>query len=269
MFKILFSPKRARNHPLEIMLIGFIYATISIFFAAWIFPEYSSIAMVFLTVFFCLFLLQKSIDIEEKSEKTLTSEKKILKGHARMIKFVLFLFLGFLIAFSIWSFVLPTQKVAHIFEFQDSAVKGVRSSIATGAFDAKSQTFLAIFFNNLKVLLISLIFAIFYGAGAIYVLVWNASVMGFVIGELARNSFGLASLPLAFAKFLPHGLTEMLAYLIIALAGGIIYSAALRGDFKNNKRRKRIILDVSMLILISITILFLAGIIEVYLSPFI
>ena len=61
----------------------------------------------------------------------------------------------------------------------------------------------------------------------------------------------------------------MLAYLTAALAGGIIYMAICRGDLMNPKRNKRIIIDTVALFLMSIFLLIVAALIEVYVSPYI
>ncbi len=269
MYKILFNPKKAQRHPLEIFFLAIIYSSFSILFSLWVFPEYSSIAFVFLTTFSCLYLIQTAIKIEEKKDQSIfKKERWLLKEHSRLIKLLLFLFLGFALSFTLWAMLLPAQKVSLLFSFQTSTVQGIKAAVSTGAFSA-SQAYFPILLNNIKVLLISLIFAIFYGAGAIYVLVWNASVMGFVIGDLARKSLGFASLPIAFTKYFIHGIPEMIAYFITALAGGLIYVAIWRGDLKEGSRRKKILIDATILIGIAVVILVLAGLIEVFISPYI
>jgi len=268
MFKLLFNPQKAERHPFEIFFLGLIYSSISILFSIWVFPEYSSIAMIFLTVFSCLYLIQSAIKIEEEKEENFKKESWILKQHSKIIILLLALFLGFVISFTIWSFVLPADKISSIFAFQESTVEGIRATIGTGSF-ANPSAFLPILTNNLKVLIISLIFAFFYGAGAIYVLVWNASIMGLVIGNLAKNTLGLVSLPIAFTKYFLHGIPEMIAYFTIALAGGILYVALWKEDFKEKSKRKRILFDALILIGISVALLIVAGLIEVYISPYI
>ncbi len=268
MFKILFNPQKAEKKPFEIFLLGLIFSTISILFAAWVFPEYSSIAFVFLTTFSCLYLIQSAIKIEEEKEENYKSEKWLLKEHSKLITLLLFLFLGFVLSFTIWSFALPAEKVSHIFEFQELTVDGIKAAVGTGAF-LDSNPYMSILINNIKVMIISFIFAFFYGAGVIYVLVWNASVMGLVIGNLAKNTLGLVALPIAFTKYFIHGIPEMLAYFITAIAGGIVYVALWKGDFKYPGKRKSIIRDIAILLAISLVILILAGLIEVYISPYI
>lgn len=269
MFNILFSPKRAQRHPFEMMIIGIFYSSISILISSWIFPDYSSLVMIFLTVIPCIYVIQGAIKLEEKRDKNYKSEGKLLKTHSRLILFLLFLFLGFVFSFTFWSFALPNEKIADMFKLQESVVDGIKANIATGDSInlSSSITLYKIILNNSKVLLLSLILAFFYGAGAIFILVWNASVMGFVIGNLAKNSLGLIGLPVAFTKYFVHGIPEMLSYLIIALAGGIIYTAIWKGDFFNKETNKKIILDVVLLILISIFLLIGAALIEVYISP--
>jgi uncharacterized membrane protein SpoIIM required for sporulation len=275
MFKLLFSPKRAERHPLEMMLIAIFYSSISIILSLWIFPEQASIVMVFFTVLSCIYVVQGAFKMEEIRNKKKVEEQKLLKQHLKVLIFILFLFIGFVISFSFWTFVLPSEKTEVIFSMQNSAVESVRAAIIGASADAvsghaiSSSGFIPILYNNFKVLFISLVFAFFFGAGAIFILVWNASIMGYVIGNLAKNTFGIIGMPIAFVKYFVHGIPEMLAYLTVALAGGIIYIAVWRGDFLNPERNKRMIIDVGVLILISIFLLIVAALLEVYVSPFI
>jgi len=177
--------------------------------------------------------------------------------------------MGFVISFSFWTFILPTNQVSTYFSMQELAVQGVRQSLTGNAVSAPSAGFFPILINNLKVLLTSLLLAFFFGAGAIYVLAWNASVMGFVIGNIAKESLGLIAIPIVSLKYFIHGIPEMLGYFTAALAGGIIYVAILRGDVLKNKRIIRILIDVFVLILVSIILLILGAALEVYVSPYV
>lgn len=268
MYNILFNPKKAERHPIEMMIVGFFYASLSILLSVWIFPDYSSLVMVFLTVLSCLYIIQGALRREEYNELDYKSEGWVLRHHSRVLLFLLFLFFGFVFSFSFWTFVLPVEKVSILFNLQESVVKGIREMVATGNVTS-GEAFNIILLNNFKVLFISLIFAFFYGAGAIFILSWNASVMGFVIGDLARDTLGFVALPIAFTKYFLHGIPEMLAYLTAALAGGIIYVALWRGDLMRRGRLKRLAIDSLILIFLSAFLLVLAAVIEVYLSPLI
>jgi uncharacterized membrane protein SpoIIM required for sporulation len=251
------------------MFIGMFYSSISILLSAWLFPDHTSLVMVFFTVLSCLYVVQGAIMHEESIERSYKTEFWILKHHSRLLIFLLFLFLGFVFSYAFWSFFLPTESANNIFGLQEAVVDGIRTSSIKGDFTNSNEAIFAILSNNLKVTILSLVLAFFYGAGAIFVLVWNASVMGLVIGNLAKAKFGILGLPIAFTKYFVHGIPEMLAYLVVAIAGGIIYTAVWKGDFLKYGRPKKIFIDVIILIFISLLLLVFAALIEVYISPYI
>lgn len=267
MFKLLFSAKRAERHPIEMLFVGFVYSSISLLLSYFIFSQYASLIMVFFSVLSCIYVSQKAIAFEESEEEDFRSECSLLKKHSRILIMFLFMFLGFVLSFSLWSAVLPNNTVSVMFDLQSSVVDGIRATSLTGN-ATKTSSFFMIISNNLKVLGVSLVLALLYGAGAIFVLVWNASVLGFVIGTLAKSSLGVASLPVAFAKYFLHGIPEMMAYFVIALAGGILYVSFLKDDFLKVGKNKRLFSDVLILIFLSIFILIAAALLEVYISPF-
>ena len=264
MLKILFNAKRAERHPVEMMLIGFFYATISILLSLFILPEYASLVMVFFTVISCLYVVQKAIISEEIKDKYYKSEEKMMKSHVEALKFLMFLFFGFVIAFTLWTIILPHSFVSASFNLQSASINEIKSLTGNAFSDSG---FYPIIINNLKVAFISFLLALFYGAGAIFVLVWNASIMGFMIGDLARNTLGLVSLPSIFLKYFLHGFPEMIAYFVAALAGGILFISLIKGDLLI--KPKKIAFDVVLLILAAIFLLIFAALIEVYVSPFI
>lgn len=267
MLDLLFNPQKAERHPIEIFFIGTFYASLSIVLSLWIFKESTSLAVIFLTTLSCLYVVQGAIKMEEKKEKNWNSEAWLLKEHKSVAILILALFLGFTFAFALWSFFLPAEITSTVFSLQGYSVDQIR--LLTGKAVDTSATFTNIFNNNIKIILVSLIFALFYGAGAIYIIAWNASVMGFVIGSVARETFGLIALPVAFAKYFLHGIPEMLAYILASIAGGILYFAFIKGDLTNKDKIKRILLDIASLILIAVLLLLFSAILEVYVSPLI
>ena len=63
-----------------------------------------------------------------------------------------------------------------------------------------------------------------------------------------------------------HGLPEIAAYFITALAGGILGVGFIRNGIKS-KKFVRVLENVIILIFVSLVILVLAGLIEVYFTP--
>lgn len=275
----LIGPKKAEKKPLELFFLGLIYASIALFFSLWVFREQASLLMVFLTVFAATPLMVKTMSYEEKKDLKITKESVLLKEHAKALEFLMFLFLGFVVALSFWYIVLPESIVLPAFNVQLETIKSINSNI-TGVSVESLQIVWKILSNNLKVLIFSIIFAFFYGAGAIFILTWNASVIAAAIGTFFRNnisaysqSTGLIStagyfhiFSLSLLRYLTHGIFEILAYFMAGLASGIISFAVIKHDL-DSPHFKRIIIDSLTLILLAIGILLFAALVEVYITP--
>ena len=76
----------------------------------------------------------------------------------------------------------------------------------------------------------------------------------------------LIDFPASIMRYLIHGVPEIASYFIIALAGGIVSIAIIRHDFRH-KEFWRILKDSLGLILISFVVLFIAALIEVFVTP--
>ncbi|MCH7974184.1 MAG: stage II sporulation protein M [Bacteroidetes bacterium] len=109
------------------------------------------------------------------------------------------------------------------------SVTGTATEI-TGSI-TKPIRFLAILENNMYVMIFTLIFSLLFGAGAIFILIWNASVIAAAIGIFTR--YQLSDIPLGLARYMIHGFPEITAYFITALAGGIFGVGAIRHGIKD------------------------------------
>lgn len=266
MIDVLFNPKKAERHPIEMMFVAVVYSSVSILISSWIFEEYMSLVSVFLTVISCLYVTQGAIKKEIFKEEVY-EEKRLLREHMKPLKMFMFLFVGIVISFAFWTYALPHDKTIEMFSVQAAVLEGIRGSV-TGDAISDIKIFEIIFFNNLKVLFVSLIVSLIYGAGAIFVLTWNASIMGYVIGSIASNH-GAISFPAAFLKYFLHGLPEMLSYFIVVLAGGIIYVSFFKGKFKKDSFSRKTFFDIFILLGIAIGFMVFAAILEVFVSPLI
>jgi uncharacterized membrane protein SpoIIM required for sporulation len=114
-----------------------------------------------------------------------------------------------------------------------------------------------------------LLFAFFYGVGAIFILTWNASVIGAAIGNFVNSNIGgsyFTSISMGLLRYSIHGLPEMLAYFMAGLAGSIISIAIIRHDFGSGKF-KHILIDSLDMIFLSVFVLFIAALLEVFVTP--
>jgi uncharacterized membrane protein SpoIIM required for sporulation len=281
----LINPKNAEGHPFEMLLLGFLYASIALFLSLWIFNNESAIVMVLLTVIASLPLMYNIIKQEEEKDIQIASEMTLLKQHAKALNALTFLFIGFVLAFSLWYVILPSDIAESAFSAQIKTIQQINSNSvsdlsATAAASAHSSLFLQIFANNIKVLLFCIFFAFFYGAGAIFILTWNATVISAAIGNFFRTNLssyantlgfvGVASyfqvFSLALLRYLLHGIPEIIAYFIGGLAGGIISIAVIKHEI-GTKRFRHILFDSMDLVLLAVFVLFVAGLIEVYATP--
>ncbi len=277
----LISPFRAENRPRNLILLGLVFATIAVFLSWWIFRSYASLILVFLTSMAAIPLVYNIIKVEEEKDLQDMNEKLLLKEHGKALKAFIFLFIGMTIALAFWYVVLPSDTVSTMFQSQSETINAINGRITGLASGAESfSVFTHIFLNNLKVLVFCILFSFVYGSGAIFILTWNASVIGTAIGNFVRGKLALASAAVGLAKlglyfqhvtigllkYAIHGIPEILAYFTAGLAGGIISIAVIRHDF-GTRKFEHILLDSADLLLLSLFILFIAGLLEVYVTP--
>lgn len=258
----LISVKKAERKPLDMLPLGFVYSSVAILLALWLFPGQASSTAILFTVIATLPLLLQVFYYEEKKE---SKAKKIsLKTHKQTIPFFVFLFLGLLISFTLWYVILPENLSAKLFSTQINTISVINFGTNLG-FNEKIYN---IFLNNFKVLVAAILLSILYGAGAVFIFAWNASIIAVAIGSVIKHA-GQTSFPLfagAFLKYIVHGIPEITAYFLGGLAGGILSFAIVRHEYKTKKFNK-IVLDALDLILAATILLAIAAIIEVTISP--
>ena len=265
----LITPKNAERNPKEVFFYGILAASIAIILSLWIFREQSSLVMVFLTVITCVPLMYMTIKYEEEKDLRIEKERTLIKEHGKALKAFIALFLGFIVAYSLWFIFLPSETTSTLFNIQVSTINQINTNISGNAI--RSGIFFSILANNFKVLLFCIIFAFFYGAGAIFILTWNASVIGTAIGAFVRNQISgigsyFALYPIAIMRYMTHGTFEILAYFIAGLGGGIISVAVINHQI-GTKRFGRVVVDSMSLIILSLIVLVIAALVEVYITP--
>ena len=282
MFEMLINPKRAEKRSWEMFIVGLFYASLSILLVNWIFSQdvvlakYSGILVVTFCVMFSTPFIYYTIKLEEEKDMKMEGFFRITKEHGKALKSFLWLFLGFIVAFSFWYLVLPSADSfrAQIETFcminrpanfnECISQYGIKATGKTTGFLTSGERLIAIFTNNIYVLIFTLIFSLIFGAGAIFILAWNASVIAAAIGIFSKSS--LVNLPLGIARYMIHGLPEIAAYFIGALAGGIISVAIIKHDVRNEKFWS-VLQDSLNLVILAIIVLFIAALIEVFITP--
>ena len=266
------------------VLLGFFYTSLAMLLSYFIFEAYSSIFMIFLATIAATPLIYRLMKMEEEKDLTDMDERILLKEHSKALKPFMYLFIGATLCFAFWYVILPSSTVTTLFQSQSSTINSINSRVVDGGVTGNAldvgSAFSKIFFNNVKALLFCILFSFLYGAGAIFILLWNASIVGAAIGSFiktgidslilhtcgvnAGTTFCLVSVGLL--KYTVHGIPEILAYFVAALAGGIISIAVINHDFSSRKF-EHILLDSADLLMISLAILFVAALLEVFVTP--
>lgn len=273
-----FTPSSAESKPFYLLFMGFVYATIALFMALWVFEEYASMVMIFLTSVGIIPLFFSTVKYEEEKHLSIQGERNLIREHGKAFMFLMCLFIGASVAFAFWYTALPAHMSQSLYAAQSQTIISLNQKVTGNVFDVDILS--RIFLNNVKVMVFCIIFSFVYGTGAIFILMWNASVIGVALGNFFRTNMAqyagavgwdavssyLYVMSLSVLRYAIHGIPEILAYVIGGLAGGIISVAIVRKDYKTDNF-ERIVLDASDLVLIAMAVLFVAALLEVYVTP--
>ena len=279
-FESILNPKRSERRPWEMLFVGFVYASLSVLLVTWVFSgdivlvKYSGIFIVTFTVMFSIPFFYFMLKVEEQKDSQIEESFSLLREHWRAVHSLLWLFIGFVIGFSLLFILvgntdnfraqIETFCVINSPNNFESCISqyGVRPS--TTGFVAGLDILGGIFTNNLYVLIFTILFSVLFRAGGIFILAWNATVISAAVVIFSKSD--LLKLPLALSRYLIHGIPEIAAYFVGTLAGGIFGMAIIRKEFKTEKFWN-ILYDSLLLILVAIMILLVAALIEVYITP--
>jgi len=237
-------------------IFGGVVSAISLFVAYLVFETSTGFMMSFFVTLTVTPLMLSAVRYEEKKEEeeaTLAAEQNILARHKDILKIYTAFFGGSILTLSLIFILLPSSNVEKIYADQLKEINFIRGNVAI------ENTFMKIILNNLGVLALSFLFSFLFGAGAIFILAWNASILAAAIGLAAKSLGGVKGFPLAVLAFFPHGSLEILAYFIAGMAGGLISAAITR---KKSPRFNFILKDTFHLMIISVLIISLAAIVE-------
>jgi len=283
MLESLINPKRAEKGPWKMFFVGILYASLSLLLVHFLFrgdsvlSKFSGLLVVLFCVMFSLPFVYYSIKNEEIEDEEIEGIKGILQVHSDAVFAFMWLFFGFIIAFSFWYIILqnPDLLNAQIETYCSINSPGSIDScvaeysftsevISTHALTSNGARLLSIIGNNFGVMIFTLIFSLIFGAGAIFVLAWNASVISAAIGIFSR--YNVSDIPLGLVRYMIHGFPEIAAYFITALAGGMFGVGIIRHGVAD-KKFLRVVKNVILLIIIALVVLIIAALMEVYLTP--
>lgn len=273
----LLSPENAERNPWELIFLAFIFVTVGVWATDFLGGDCKGILVNALVAIPAVPVILSLFNYEEHSveEGERVFGSRTVARHLPVIVTMALFFVGMIFAFTFWYLALPPEKSASIFGTQIEELKtvsGVFGGYATYASTVNfQQAFETVFMHNLGVLGLILAFSVLYGAGAVFVLIWNASIIGVFIGNFAKQFVLhvapeysiIAGVSAGFLGLVPHGTFELISYLLAALAGGILSSAIIRKAYSHHKF-STVAYDIAKLAAWAVVVLAIGAGIEAY-----
>jgi len=269
---------KLRSKPYLMFFEAIVLTIFAIFFSNFIFPgKYLSVAILSFIIIGAVPLLHR---VYSYDSYIVSYSKPFFTRHKQIFILLFFFFLGVVFTLVTAYFVLNENVSENLFtaQFEElEKVSDVRNSI-TGDFSLQTTStnkfwsiFRLIFNNNLVVVFFAIILSFFYGAGGLFLIAWNASLLAVVIINYISNAvyhtginaaiMGSTHGLVAFLGFIPHGLFEVLAYFVASVAGAIFARDLFKGIFKTSFKWHAI-KDSIYLFLLAVACLVISALIE-------
>lgn len=252
-----------KNNLLVIFFFALVFTILGVFLTEYLLPINHGLVAVFLVSLMGAYPLITYLRSEEKEEMVKRlSEEKLLIRHANELAIYLSFFLGVTFGFIICTFLFPSS----FFSVQIQIIEGIRGASLAGAATGNviiSALFERIINNNLWVFFLTFVVSFIFSAGMVFILVWNASVLGVFI---AKASGSISEMHVLAISYLPHGILEIASYVLAGISGALLsYQFGYYYTTKEYKKETffRVVKDSVILIACGLLCLFVAGLIEV------
>jgi len=252
-----------------IVMLCFCYVFISYFVGSIFFGEAASVVTVFTLTLFLLPSLTTIISLEERIESKhglhhfFKNNKLVFYTYCAAFLgiFIGYLFLGSL---SDYGVSLELQK-AYL-----EKSKGIDKDVIDGFLAIPPQPelkeFLGLVSQNVGVAVICFILSLFYGAGAIFLIIWNGSISAAFLIFIFRNVLYSIQQNITMTDiFMIHMIPEIGGFIFAAIAGAIFSQAILTEKFRSRKFRN-VMKNVCMLFLLAMLLVFVAAFLEIMVS---
>jgi len=247
----LIGEKNIRRHPVFVFFLTLLICAGGIFFADLLFPAHASILSVaFITI--GLVPLVYNILSDEEAEEVVQRKHfgTFFARHFNLIMIYVWIFVGIIVAFAFYYVWLSGSGQSNLFEEQIksfcaisgeckngvpfsvsgmASAFGFESCLSTNSTVSSCTWF--IFQNNAGVLLFTILLSLMYGVGAIFIIAWNASILGVFFGETFLAGSHMKWLGMFQSMLIGHGPPELLGYVFGALAGAILSAMVAKGEF--------------------------------------
>lgn len=233
--------KKLFSGNIKFFFLSFIFSSLSIFFAYWIYPSASSILAISFLVISLTPLFYNIIENEETIVAHSMRKIGFLERHKTIISVYLMIAFGTFLSLSLWYNVLPTDpefsETGHCSTFLPCKEEIFKLQMLS--VDEKSVNLTEGFF----LMGLCFLLALFFGTGALLILLWDESL--FVV------TFAISS-PLHFLIYLP----KFFAFGFMGLSGALLSVAVVRHEWGSHSFL--IVLKDSIRLLFLSVVLFLS-----------
>lgn len=242
-----------------VFLLSVILTVLALLISYYIFPfgvdgqNFGGLLAVMITSLALSYPLMQYIRSRDREEfQRRWGESTLLARHISEITVFLSCFAATVVVFSVSTFLLPEG----FFAVQQSTIESVRA--LTGNLVSPGM-FFTILTNNLGLFFATFVLSFFVAGGMVFVVVWNASVLGVLVGRLATS---ISEIPLKLLPFVVHGLLEVAGYISAGLAGYLLAYAVEELLYEEEGRFETPLEDAFVLIGIGISALIVAAFVE-------
>ena len=222
----IYAAKRLRDRTWHAFLLGMMYTLLGVVIAFVVLPGYLGLASVAFASILILPSLSNIVQLEEDIERKSKNFdiRMVIKDNYKPIRIFINLFLGSFFAYLICSLAMPGQFNLQFFGPHLGGAGGAVSS---------SGLFSEILGNNAIVFVLCFALSFLIGSGALFFILWNASVWGVFFGNTAvaagaaGNQSPILYIAIILAVVMLFVVLEALAYVVASLAGSVLSKSAL------------------------------------------
>lgn len=244
----LFSARKIESKPIDMLILSIAVSLASIALAYFIFPEYAGVVFPLLITVGMAPVFYRILGDDEEAEEE-EAEGKIKESffqrHGETIWLLSLFFIGAFAVVFFASLFLPESIAKALFKPQLGAIlfsKSISGSMLS------QDVFAIIFSSNMKIILFSFALSFFLSTGALWILGWNASVLGVYLAGFLKDGM-FAQFASSSIGIFPHAPIELVGYFLAGIAGGILSAGLIRKNHNFLCPEFRLVLRDSLILL--------------------
>ncbi len=158
-----------------------------------------------------------------------------LKRHRKVVLVYTAFFMGMVLTYSFMYVFSPSIRDLYSLQLDWFRSQGI-AAVQPGNFERY-------FFNNTQVMMLFFVLSVLFGAGSVFILAWNASVIAVFVGIISNRLVPALGTTMAYvygvgtglSSIALHGIPEIAGYFFAGVAGGILSVGLIREKFMSTE----------------------------------